>query len=96
MTDPDVQQREPEWFVRNARDARRLEDDLGAYCRFEDGERFREVGVNLNVLQPVHAVDPVALAHEVGVEEETATTAEAYARFAKPHATPFRDEFLPD
>jgi uncharacterized cupin superfamily protein len=41
-----------DWFVRNARDARWLEDDLGAYCSFENGERFPEVGVNLSVLQP--------------------------------------------
>ena len=41
-----------DWFVRNARDARWLEDDLGAYCSFEKGERFPELGVNLSVLQP--------------------------------------------
>ena len=158
-----------DWFVRNARDARWLEDDLGAYCSFEDdGERFPELGLNLSVLRPgrpmcmyhreshqedflvlrgecllivegeerqlrqwdffhcprdvahvivgagsgpslvlavgsrvgpdavLYPVDPVALAHEAGVEKETATPAEAYARFAKPAETPFRDEFLPD
>ena len=31
-----------------------------------------------------------------GVETETAVMAEAYAGFAKPSETPFRDEFLPD
>jgi uncharacterized cupin superfamily protein len=158
-----------EWFVRNARDARWLEDDLGAYCSFEEeGERFPELGINLSVLQPgrpmamyhreshqedflvlrgeclliaegeerplrqwdfvhcpphvahvivgagegpsyvlavgsrlvpnevLYPVDPVALEHEAGVEIETAVPAEAYAGFAKPSETPFRDEFLPD
>jgi uncharacterized cupin superfamily protein len=158
-----------EWFVRNARDARWLEDDLGAYCSFEEeGERFAELGINLSVLQPgrpmamyhreshqedflvlrgecllivegeerplrqwdfvhcpphvahvlvgagkgpsyvlavgsrlgpnevLYPVDRVALEHDAGVETETAVPAEAYAGLAKPSATPFRDEFLPD
>jgi uncharacterized cupin superfamily protein len=157
-----------DWFVRNAREARWLEDDLGAYTGFEDGERFPEVGINLCVLQPgrpmsmyhreshqedflvlrgecllivegearplrqwdfvhcpphvahvivgagegpslllavgsrlgpdevLYPVDRVALEHEAGVETETALPAEAYARFAKPSETPFRDEFLSD
>src|SRR5690242_5438046 len=156
-----------DWFVRNAREARWLEDDLGAYCSFEaEGERFPEVGINLSVLWPgrpmcmyhgeshqedflvlrgeclliaegeerllrqwdlvhcpphvahvivgagegpslvlavgsrlgvdevLYPVDPVALAHGAGVETETALPAEAYARFAKPAETPFREEFL--
>jgi uncharacterized cupin superfamily protein len=41
-----------DWFVRNVRDARWLEDDLGSYCSFENGERFPEVGINLSVLRP--------------------------------------------
>jgi hypothetical protein len=44
----------------------------------------------------LYPVDPVALEHEAGVETETAVPAEAYAGFAKPSETPFRDEFLPD
>jgi hypothetical protein len=71
-----------DWFVRNARDARWLEDDLGAYCSFEKGERFAELGLNLSVLRPGRPI--------------SSSAAEAYARFAKPAETPFRDEFLPD
>ena len=157
-----------DWSVRNARETRWLEDDLGAYCSFEGDEPFPELGINLNVLQPgqpmcmyhreshqedflvlrgecllivegeehplrqwglfhcprdvahvivgagtgpslvlavgsrvgpdevLYPVDPVALARGAGVETETATPAEAYARFAKPRETPFRDEFLTD
>ena len=57
-----------EWFVRNARDARWLEDDLGAYCSFEeDGERFPELGVNLSVLQPGR---PMAMYHRESHQED--------------------------
>jgi hypothetical protein len=57
-----------EWFVRNARDARRLEDDLGAYCSFEEeGERFPELGVNLSVLQPGR---PMAIYHRESHQED--------------------------
>jgi uncharacterized cupin superfamily protein len=41
------------WFVLNARDARWLSGDLGAYCNFEGkAARFPQLGVNLNVLRP--------------------------------------------
>jgi len=57
-----------EWFVRNARDARWLEDDLGAYCSFEDeGERFPELGINLSVLQPGR---PMAMYHRESHQED--------------------------
>jgi uncharacterized cupin superfamily protein len=57
-----------EWFVRNARDARWLEDDLGAYCSFEEeGERFAELGVNLSVLQPGR---PMAMYHRESHQED--------------------------
>ena len=40
------------WFVLNARDARWLEGDFGAYTRFEGKERFTQIGINIGVLQP--------------------------------------------
>ena len=40
------------WFVLNARDARWQENELGAYCPFEGEPRFRQLGINISVLQP--------------------------------------------
>jgi uncharacterized cupin superfamily protein len=40
------------WFVLNARDARWLEGEFGAYTRFEGQARFPKVGVNIGVLEP--------------------------------------------
>ncbi len=41
------------WFVRNAREARWLANELGSFCNFEDDDaRFPELGVNLNVVEP--------------------------------------------
>ena len=40
------------WFVLNARDARWLVNELGAYCGFEGEHRFEQLGINLNVLEP--------------------------------------------
>jgi uncharacterized cupin superfamily protein len=40
------------WFVVNARDARWLENELGAYCGFEGESRFEQLGINLNVMEP--------------------------------------------
>ncbi len=41
------------WFVRNAREARWLANELGAFCNFEDdGARFPELGINLTVVEP--------------------------------------------
>ncbi len=40
------------WFVLNARDARWMEGDFGAYTRFEGEARFPQVGVNIGVLAP--------------------------------------------
>jgi uncharacterized cupin superfamily protein len=42
-----------------------------------------------------YAVDPVALAHDAGVEAETTDPAEAYARFGKGRWRPYRDGDLP-
>ncbi|HEX3975612.1 MAG TPA: cupin domain-containing protein [Solirubrobacteraceae bacterium] len=40
------------WFVLNAREARWLSGDFGAYTRFEGEERWRHLGFNIGVLQP--------------------------------------------
>jgi uncharacterized cupin superfamily protein len=40
------------WFVVNARDARWLEGDFGAYTRFEGDVRFQQLGINIGVLEP--------------------------------------------
>jgi uncharacterized cupin superfamily protein len=40
------------WFVLNARDARWLTGDFGAYTRFEGDTRFPSIGVNIGVLEP--------------------------------------------
>jgi uncharacterized cupin superfamily protein len=53
------------------------------------------VGGRVGPGSPVYPVDPTALKHGAGVEEETAVPAEAYAPFPKPEAIPFREEFLP-
>ncbi len=43
------------WFVLNAKEARWLDGDFGAYTRFEGDVRFPSVGVNIGVLQPGQA-----------------------------------------
>jgi uncharacterized cupin superfamily protein len=40
------------WFVVNAREARWLEGDYGAYTRFEGDTRFAQLGINIGVLAP--------------------------------------------
>jgi uncharacterized cupin superfamily protein len=41
------------WFVLNARDSRwRDTGDLGKFCDFEGKKRFRQLGINLNILEP--------------------------------------------
>jgi uncharacterized cupin superfamily protein len=40
------------WFVLNAREARWLEGEFGAYTRFEGEARFPRVGINIGVLEP--------------------------------------------
>jgi uncharacterized cupin superfamily protein len=42
----------PGWFVLNARDARWLTGQFGAYTRFEGEDRFPTIGVNIGVLEP--------------------------------------------
>jgi uncharacterized cupin superfamily protein len=40
------------WFVLNARDARWLTGEFGAYTRFEGEDRWRHLGFNIGVLEP--------------------------------------------
>lgn len=41
------------WFVVNAREARwRERERLGSYCDFEGKRPFRELGINISVLEP--------------------------------------------
>jgi uncharacterized cupin superfamily protein len=157
------------WFVINARESRwRDYGRLGAACDFEGKRRFKQLGINLNVLLPgepismyhrenhqegflvvsgeclllvegqerplsqwdyfhcpggtahvilgagdgpavvlavgarggrkgiVYLVDDVAVEHGAGVEAETKTSAEAYARFAGSRRTRYVDGWLPD
>ena len=42
-----------EWWIRNVRELRWQENELGASCEFDKHEeRFDELGINLNVLEP--------------------------------------------
>ncbi len=42
----------PGWFALNAREARWLDGDFGAYTRFEGPSRFPQIGINIGVLDP--------------------------------------------
>jgi uncharacterized cupin superfamily protein len=45
------------WFVLNARESRwRDEGSLGVYCTFEGKRRFRQLGLNVSVLEPGQAI----------------------------------------
>jgi uncharacterized cupin superfamily protein len=47
----------PGWFVVNARESRwRETGPLGALCTFEGKRRFRELGINISVLEPGEAM----------------------------------------
>jgi uncharacterized cupin superfamily protein len=47
----------PGWFVVNARESRwRETGPLGAFCTFEGKRRFRELGINISVLEPGEAM----------------------------------------
>src|SRR5947207_11372287 len=56
-----------EWFVRNAREARWIENELGAFCSFEDDVKFPELGINLNVLRPGQ---PMCMYHREAYQED--------------------------
>jgi uncharacterized cupin superfamily protein len=55
------------WFVLNAREARWLHGDYGAYTRFEGDARFPQIGVNIGVVEPGQ---PVTMYH--GEEDQEA------------------------
>jgi uncharacterized cupin superfamily protein len=45
------------WFVVNARDARwRERERLGRWCDFEGKRRFRQLGLNISVLEPGESI----------------------------------------
>jgi uncharacterized cupin superfamily protein len=55
------------WFVVNAREARWLVDELGAWTGFAGEQRFEQVGINLCVLQPGV---PMAMYHWENEQED--------------------------
>jgi len=55
------------WFVLNAREARWLDGDYGAYTRFEGDVRFPQLGFNIGVLQPGQ---PACLYHREEDQED--------------------------
>ena len=54
------------WFVLNARDARWVVNEMGAYCGFEGEARFPQLGINVNVLPPGK---PMAMYHREDEQE---------------------------
>ncbi len=56
-----------DWFVVNARETGWLDTTMGKYCSFEEeGERFRQMGFNLNLLAPG---EPMAMYHRKDGQE---------------------------
>jgi uncharacterized cupin superfamily protein len=56
------------WFVINAQDGRwRDAGHFGSYCNFEGKRRFRQLGINLNVLRPGQ---PIGLYHYERAQED--------------------------
>jgi uncharacterized cupin superfamily protein len=56
------------WFVVNARESRWLEhDEFGSATTFEGEARFKEIGVNIGVLEPGQ---PASMYHREDVEED--------------------------
>jgi uncharacterized cupin superfamily protein len=55
------------WFVVNAREASWLVGDFGAYTRFEGEARFRQLGINIGVLEPGQ---PACMYHREGDQED--------------------------
>jgi uncharacterized cupin superfamily protein len=53
------------------------------------------VGARFGPKEVVYPVDPVALKHGAGVEQETTSAQEAYAPFPDAQPVEFREEFLP-
>ena len=55
------------WFVLNARDSRWLDyGPLGAACNFEGKRAFKQLGINLNVLEPG---EPMSMYHRENRQE---------------------------
>jgi uncharacterized cupin superfamily protein len=55
------------WFVVNARESRWNDTGpLGFYCDFEGKRRFRQLGINLNVLEPGQ---PMGMYHRENAQE---------------------------
>lgn len=55
------------WFVINARESRwRDTGPLGMYCDFEGKQRFPQLGINLNVLEPGQ---PMGMYHRENAQE---------------------------
>lgn len=55
------------WFVLNARESRwRDSGHFGHYCNFEGKRRFRQLGINLSILQPGQ---PIGLYHRERAQE---------------------------
>ena len=55
------------WFVVNARQARWLEGDFGAYTRFEGDTSFTQIGINIGVLAPGQ---PACYYHRENAQED--------------------------
>jgi len=56
------------WFVLNARESRwRDTGHFGHYCNFEGKRPFRQLGINVNVLQPGQ---PIGLYHRERAQED--------------------------
>jgi len=57
-----------DWFVQNARDAEWVDCRFGKFCDWQpDGERFPELGINLNLMQPG---EPMAMYHREPSQED--------------------------
>jgi hypothetical protein len=101
------------WFILNARRSRwRDYGALGAACDFEGKRPFKQLGINLNILNPGEPMSmyhrenhqegflvlagEYALEHGAGAAEETRKSAEAYARFPPSERSQYREGWLPD
>jgi uncharacterized cupin superfamily protein len=57
-----------DWFVQNARDAEWIDCRLGKFCDWQrEGERFPELGINLNLMQPG---EPMTMYHREPAQED--------------------------
>jgi uncharacterized cupin superfamily protein len=55
------------WFIENARDATWIDCSLGKFCDWQiDRERFPQLGINLNLLQPG---EPMTMYHHEPAQE---------------------------